>query len=170
MRIALLFIVLIFLVACTSEFSVNSFAECEAAGNPAMESYPRQCMHEGITFIEDISNVCTSEYRPVCGAVQVQCITTPCDPIQTTFSNECEAQNANAAILYEGACKDVVALEEACLSFDGTWLGDSQECEDLGKEECTNLGGAHNECASACRNDPESAVCTLQCIIVCDFS
>lgn len=33
---------------------INSFEECIAAGNPAMESYPRQCMAGGRTFTEVI--------------------------------------------------------------------------------------------------------------------
>lgn len=36
---------------------VKSFAECAVAGNPVMESYPRQCRaHNGQTFREDIGN------------------------------------------------------------------------------------------------------------------
>lgn len=34
---------------------VTNFEECIAAGNPAMESYPRQCRHQDQTFVEDIS-------------------------------------------------------------------------------------------------------------------
>ena len=33
---------------------VDSFEECVAAGNPVMESYPRQCMHGGRTFVEEL--------------------------------------------------------------------------------------------------------------------
>ncbi len=37
---------------------VTSFQECVDAGNPVMESYPRQCRSEdGVMFIEDIGNV-----------------------------------------------------------------------------------------------------------------
>lgn len=36
---------------------VASFSECIAAGNPVMESYPRQCRTpEGVTFTENIGN------------------------------------------------------------------------------------------------------------------
>lgn len=35
------------------EIQVNSFEECVAAGNPVMESYPRQCRHGEKTFIEE---------------------------------------------------------------------------------------------------------------------
>ncbi|GEM_PF-3219745 len=33
---------------------------------------------------------------------------------------------------------------------------------------CENGGGRWNECASACRNDPDAEVCTLQCVQVCE--
>lgn len=35
---------------------VSSFSECVAAGNPVLESYPRQCVSQGKTFAEDIGN------------------------------------------------------------------------------------------------------------------
>ncbi len=35
---------------------VTSFEECAAAGNPVMESYPRQCRHDGQTFVESIGS------------------------------------------------------------------------------------------------------------------
>lgn len=35
---------------------IASFAECIAAGNPVMESYPRQCRANGLTFTEEIGN------------------------------------------------------------------------------------------------------------------
>ncbi len=33
---------------------ISNFKECENAGNPIMESYPRQCMDHGKTFFEDV--------------------------------------------------------------------------------------------------------------------
>lgn len=35
--------------------SITSFAECAAAGNPIMESYPEQCAANGKTFVNDKS-------------------------------------------------------------------------------------------------------------------
>ena len=35
---------------------ITSFAECAAAGNPVMESFPRQCSFNGQTFIEEIGS------------------------------------------------------------------------------------------------------------------
>lgn len=41
----------------SKELEVGSFAECVAAGNPVMESYPRQCStKDGKHFTEDIGN------------------------------------------------------------------------------------------------------------------
>lgn len=35
--------------------SITDFESCVAAGNPVMESYPRQCRANGQTFVEDIN-------------------------------------------------------------------------------------------------------------------
>lgn len=39
-----------------SSGGVRNFEDCVAAGNPVMESYPRQCRSGNITFVEDIKN------------------------------------------------------------------------------------------------------------------
>lgn len=175
----------------SSTLAVMNFEECVAAGNPVMESYPRQCRHEGRTFVEDVeipapdpvdpiqpdqpgeTKPCTREFRPVCGEIQVQCIKAPCPPINITFSNRCEAENAKATNIVDGACDSEGDVGDdpkgACLSFDGNWIEETQECEGMGREQCEALGGTFNECASACRNDPEAEFCTLQCVLVCDF-
>jgi len=36
------------------QFKVFNFEDCLEAGNPAMESYPRQCRHEDKTFTEEL--------------------------------------------------------------------------------------------------------------------
>lgn len=38
-----------------------------------------------------IVDACIEIYQPVCGLVEVQCITTPCNPVPQTFSNSCHA-------------------------------------------------------------------------------
>jgi hypothetical protein len=47
---------------------------------------------------------CTMEYAPVCGMVQVQCITAPCNPVRTDFSNLCTANAAGATEITGGTC------------------------------------------------------------------
>jgi len=50
--------------------------------------------------------VCTTEYLPVCGSRQVQCIKAPCPPIPETFSNKCALDSAGESVtyLYDGVC------------------------------------------------------------------
>ncbi len=36
-------------------------------------------------------DACIEIYQPVCATVIVQCVTTPCDPVQETFANSCKA-------------------------------------------------------------------------------
>ncbi len=71
------------------QFKIDSFESCIAAGNPVMESYPRQCNDGTTTFTEEINQpleenlnpgdahycteeekaaqICTMDYTPVCG-------------------------------------------------------------------------------------------------------
>lgn len=185
-KIPLILVALLTLTACAlpsqPQKQVTNFDECVAAGNPVMESYPRQCRHGDQTFVEEVAPItpppaggedrkpCTREYKPVCGEVQVQCIRAPCPPLKTTFPNRCEAENGKAMNITEGACEDESPDPEgACLSFDGKWLPETRECEGMSREQCENLGGSFNECASACRNDPNAEICTLQCVLVCQF-
>ena len=44
-----------------------------------------------------------------------------------------------------------------------------KECLGVDKKVCENIGGKFNECASACRNDPKAEVCTMQCVLICEF-
>lgn len=84
---------------------------------------------------------CTKEYMPVCGAKPIYCITTPCNPIPTTYSNKCMMAADGASLLYEGQCRDTSenpANNPQCKAwFDG--------------------------CNSCARNNPgEAAACTLK--------
>ncbi len=52
------------------------------------------------------AQACTMEYAPVCGLVEVQCVTTPCPPIRETYSNGCSACAAGNVISYTpGDCE-----------------------------------------------------------------
>lgn len=63
-----------------------------------------------------------------------------------------------------------VSLSNSCISNGGNWIEDANECEGIDRETCSSLGGNFNECASACRNDPDAMVCTMQCVLVCEFN
>ncbi len=50
-------------------------------------------------------DACIEIYQPVCGTVNVQCVTTPCDPAQETFANSCEAcTNSLVSSYTNGEC------------------------------------------------------------------
>jgi hypothetical protein len=50
-------------------------------------------------------DMCTADYSPVCATVAIQCIKAPCDPIQQTFSNSCNAcKNPLVNSYLVGAC------------------------------------------------------------------
>lgn len=50
---------------------------------------------------------CIELYAPVCAQVQVECITTPCEPVPQTFSNSCFAcANERVTSYVDGACVD----------------------------------------------------------------
>lgn len=49
----------------------------------------------------DTMQACTKEYNPVCALTQIQCITTPCDPIPETYGNTCMMEAADAEFLYQ---------------------------------------------------------------------
>lgn len=58
-----------------------------------------------------------------------------------------------------------------CVSSEGgRWLQEYNECEYMPQQQCENLGGKYNECASACRHDPDAQVCIMMCVQVCQFA
>ncbi len=51
------------------------------------------------------SAVCTAEYVPICGAKQVQCVTTPCDRVPQTYTNRCEFdKDSDVEFIHDGEC------------------------------------------------------------------
>ena len=51
------------------------------------------------------ADACIEIYQPVCATVNVQCVTTPCDPVQETYANSCKAcMNSLVSSYTEGEC------------------------------------------------------------------
>lgn len=73
-----------------------------SAGGAVTDSTRTQLGQETIRVGSD---ACTKEYRPVCGSKPIVCITTPCNPIQQTYSNRCTMEADGASFLYEGQCR-----------------------------------------------------------------
>lgn len=64
------------------------------------------------TFKKENSDpvMCTMEYAPVCGEVEVQCITAPCLPVKQTFGNTCMANASKATNITAGECNETPIL------------------------------------------------------------
>lgn len=110
---------------------------------------------------------CTKEYAPVCASKPIVCITTPCDPIQQTYSNKCMARADGATPLYEGKCRadaPKCTQRPACLDSEprcllaeplGGW------CPDPSKDlRCKTWYGGCNSCSRETPTSP--AICTLR--------
>lgn len=55
-----------------------------------------------------VVDVCIEIYQPVCGQIQVECITVPCNPVKKTFENSCKAcVNPRVLSYIEGECIDI---------------------------------------------------------------
>ncbi|MBL7045036.1 MAG: hypothetical protein ISR98_00335 [Parcubacteria group bacterium] len=50
-------------------------------------------------------DACIEIFKPVCAKINVQCVTSPCPPVQETFSNSCNAcKNSLVDTYVEGEC------------------------------------------------------------------
>ncbi len=80
MRLIVLSLTILILVAACAP-TITDFMSCVEAGNPVMESYPRQCMADGKVYVEEIGipvgatecpdprpTAATREYMPVMGS------------------------------------------------------------------------------------------------------
>lgn len=61
-------------------------------------------------------------------------------------------------------------IADSCIAAGGDWLGEHNECEYASQDWCADAGGDFDDCTSACRNDPDAEICTMQCVPVCAFT
>lgn len=107
--------------------------------------------------------VCTTQYAPVCGAQQVECIQAPCPAVLQTYSNRCFLdQDKRATFLYEGVCleSNCTRWSDGCNDcfFDtqGNVVCTEKHCDTYGTPKC--LDGAEEPVACTMQYDP---VCGL---------
>jgi hypothetical protein len=72
-----------------------------------------------------------------------------------------------ASLVFTGCAQ--TSVYEECVMNGGESLEQFSECEGISQDTCEELQGEFQECESACRNDPDAAFCTQQCIQVCQF-
>ncbi len=70
---------------------------------------------------------------------------------------------------HEEETNNLIKQEKVCIENNWKWLTWPSECEWVSENVCLKLGGEFNPCASACRNNPEAQMCTMQCVQVCKF-
>lgn len=75
------------------EAKITSFEECAAAGNPVMESYPRQCRAGGTTFVEQVA--------------------APEPPPQAPATETATLRKGEIATLTDGMTVTLVAIEDS---------------------------------------------------------
>lgn len=68
-----------------------------------------------------------------------------------------------------GCTQNLDKIGESCEEIGGNWLNEHNECEQITQEECENLKGTYNECASSCRHI-EADMCIQVCVPVCYFN
>lgn len=92
------------------------------AGGMCMGGCPERLVGTAYVTVGDSPVACTKEYQPVCGQKTVYCITTPCNPVQQTYSNQCMMKADGATYVHAGACRTTTdpAHDPSCKAwYDG---------------------------------------------------
>ena len=83
---------------------ITNFDECAQAGNPVMESYPRQCRtKDGRTFVEDISQVPDSNASST-GETASKCVVGGCSSQLCVEANDASGGISTCEYRAEYAC------------------------------------------------------------------
>lgn len=126
---------------------VSSFADCVAAGNPVMESYPRQCRHGDQHFVEDVSLpeepiACTADAK-ICpdgsavGRTGPNCEFAQCPEEENPTTVVCspESKQAEACTMqYDPVCglRQVQCVTSPCPPIPETFSNGCAACAEPG--------------------------------------
>ncbi|MBW2992845.1 hypothetical protein KY345_06540, partial [Candidatus Woesearchaeota archaeon] len=160
-NLLLILLVLILIVGCEDitdkepddviDKEITNFKECAAAGNPVMESYPRQCRADGITYVEvvemDIEDAVKIAEQSEClekGSLSENRMfneNTNTWWIDLDMKEEYEKKGCNPACVVSSVTK------QAEINWRCTGLIIPDEMDE---ELCESAGGHWNECSSRC--------------------
>jgi len=150
---------------------ITNFEECAAAGNPVMESYPRQCGADGKTFTEVIK-MDIEEAEQI--AEKSECKVKG-DLIKDAIFNEnTNTWWINLEIKPEFAkegCSPACVISTVTKEAEINWRCTGLIIDEMDKELCESARGHWNECGSRCQIDnqgKEGVACTLQCEQICE--
>ncbi|MFH2028349.1 MAG: hypothetical protein ABIJ08_04385 [Nanoarchaeota archaeon] len=189
-------LIVMFTVGCQKE--VTNFEDCAAAGNPVMESYPRQCRSGDITYTEIIDEEIMPE-NPIGGQRDEYGCLGPAGYSWNEDINACvreweldedQREAAKIAVMPMSyrpitivgveavkcpGCFDVKIAngdnKQTTIPIRDWKVSYDQPASELTSELCENSGGIWDECGSRCSIDnqgKEGVACTLQCEQLCE--
>ena len=138
-----------FLLGCIDQ-NIRTFEECEDAGYPIMESYPRQCRTpDGRTFV--------NQFEAFLANKNTLCISdTDCILADSSLGFSC---------CYLGACREIDYSNDTWTSVNKEWFEKGKHDLCLTPEEC----GPAPMCAIRVKNDSFKAACINEnCIKISD--
>ena len=103
-------------IACTAEAKLcpddsavgRVGPNCEFAACPGEDNQNSSGQETPCQSKQRNADFCTADYTPVCATVEIQCIKAPCNPIQQTFSNSCNAcKNSLVKSYVVGECQKI---------------------------------------------------------------
>jgi hypothetical protein len=104
------------------------------------------------------------------GRTGPNCAFAPCPQATTTKTEDEPAPVTPGGAELDmgiGDASEPTPKGKACIREGGSWDPQYEECVGVRPAQCEAIGGIFNECASACRHNPEAEICTLQCVQVC---
>jgi len=131
---ALLIIPLLLLAGCVSE-EITSFEECVEAGNPVMESHPRQCRAGDRLFVEQIA--CTADAK-ICpdgsavGRVPPDCEFAPCPEQVVCAADVMECPDGSYVARVPPDCSFAACPEGGMIKGDAYGIASMSACADEG--------------------------------------
>jgi putative hemolysin len=175
---------------CSLDMTSNeqglSFQECKQQGGLIIGINNDQCTINNKVFIKESNkiinleecdayydgcNTCMISNNKIMGCTEMYCENpkTPKCLKQEETNKNLEENNNQEETNNNNEERDFTNsfLKDQCKKNNGTWINEQKECEYISQETCNEFQGTFNECGSACRNNPESVACTMQCVPYC---